>query len=187
WLQAARGDSSLPQLWRRATARVGRKFPAAFTATFGDSPELLYGRFAADVTEKAVAVREQIRRNGLAQGTLVQKWAWTVGSPDISPNGERLAVRRATNSDPGGIAVFSLLPDTAGPRRDSVTLAKRLKKDPEDLADYRPYPRPLRRVALLRPVNGASYDAPRWLPDGERLLVTRSVPLADAAISSNGP
>src|SRR5690606_17068080 len=101
WLQAARGDSALPQLWRRATARADREFPAAFTATFGDSPDVLYGRFAAEVTEKAVAVREQIRRSGLAQGTLVQKWTWAVGSPDVSPNGERLAVRRATGSDPG--------------------------------------------------------------------------------------
>lgn len=185
WLQAARGDSSLPQLWRRATARVGRKFPAAFSATFGESPDVLYGRFAAEVTEKAIAVRDQIRRHGLAQGELVQKWSWTVGSPDVSPNGERLAVRRATNTDPGGIFVFSLLPDTAAPRRDSVALAKRLKKDPEDLADYRAYPRPLRRVALLRPVNGASYDAPRWMPDGERLLVTRSVPLPDGRSRSD--
>lgn len=185
WLQVARGDSALPQLWRRATARADREFPAAFMATFGDSPDVLYGRFAAEVTEKAVAVREQIRRNGLAQGTLVQKWTWTVGSPDVSPNGERLAVRRATNTDPGGIVVLSLLPDTAGVRRDSVALAKRLKKDPEDLADFRPYPRALRRVAMLRPVNGAAYDAPRWMPDGERLLVTRSVPLADGRSRSD--
>lgn len=182
WLQAAQGDSSLPQLWRRATARAGRKFPAAFTATFGESPEVPYGRFAADVTEKAIEVRNQLMARGLAQGELVQRWMWSVGSPDVSPDGTRIAVRRATDKDPGGILVLSLLPDTAGIRRDSVALAKRLKKDPEDLPDNRVHPRALRREALLRPVNGLPYDAPRWMPDGERILVVRSAPLADGRL-----
>lgn len=185
WLQVQYGDSVLPRLWRGSTARVGRNFPAAFNATFGDSPELLYGRFSAEATEKAAAVRDQIRRNGLAQGTLVQKWAWSVGSPDIAPDGERVAVRRATNTDPGGILVLSLKADTAGLRRDSTARAKRLAKDSQDIIEARPYPRALRRTAILRPVNGSAYDAPRWLPDGERMLVTRSVPLGDGRSRSD--
>jgi hypothetical protein len=185
WLQSMRGDSSLPQLWRRATSRSGRNFSQAFAATFGDTPDLLYGRFSADVTQQAFNVRDEITAQGLAQGTLVQKWAWGVGSPDISPNGERLAVRRSFIGDPGAVMIFSLKPDTAAPRRDSVATAKLLKKDPEDLPAYRAYPSPLRRVAALGPVGGTPYDAPRFFADGERVLVTRFVPLADGRARSD--
>jgi len=185
WLQVQYGDTVLPRLWRGTTARAGRNFPAAFNATFGDAPDVLYGRFSAQVTEQAAAVRDQIRRNGLAQGSLVQKWSWAVGSPDVAPDGERIAVRRATNTDPGGIVVLSLKPDTAAQRRDSTALAKRLAKDPEDIVFAQPYPRALKRSAILRPVNGSPYDAPRWMPDGERILVTRSVPLGDGRARSD--
>jgi hypothetical protein len=185
WLQSMRGDSSLPQLWRRATARVGRNFPKAFTATFGDSPDLLYGRFSAEVTRQAYAVRSELEAQGLAQGDLVQKWSGGVGTPDVSPNGERLAVRRVAPGDAGGIMIFSLAADTAAARRDSTAEAKRLAKDALDLPMYRAYPRPLKRVAMLGPVAGEPFDAPRYLADGERLLVTRAVPLADGRARSD--
>ncbi len=185
WLQAMRGDSSLPQLWRRATGRSDRNFTQAFVATFGDSPDLLYGRFSAEVTRQAFAVRAEIEAQGLAQGTLVQKLTWGVGSPDVSPNGERIAMRRSSLGDPGGVMVYLLKPDTAAPRRDSIADAKLLKKDAEDLPAYRAYPRPLRRVAMLGPVAGTHYDAPRFFADGERLLVTRFVPLADGRARSD--
>lgn len=185
WLQSMRGDSSLPQLWRRATSREGRNFPKAFTATFGDAPDLLYGRFSAEVTRQAYAVRAELEAQGLAQGDLVQKWSGGAGAPDVSPLGDRIAVRRASTSDAGGVMIFSLDPDTAAARRDSTREAKRLKKDSLDLPDYRAYPRALKRVAMLGPVAGEAFDAPRFLADGERLLVTRSVPLADGRSRSD--
>lgn len=185
WLQAMRGDSSLPQLWRRASARNDRKFAQAFSATFGDAPDLLYGRFSAEVTRQAFAVRAELEAQGLARGELVQKWSWAVGPPDVSPNGERIAVRRSSPRDPGGIMIFSLEPDTAAIRRDSTAVARRLRKDSLDLPAYQPHPRGLKRVAMLGPVAGASYDAPRFLADGERLLVTRFVPLADGRSRSD--
>ncbi len=179
WLQAQRGDSSLPQLWRRITARNKRAFPAAFAETFGDAPDNLYGRWVAEVTAKAFAARAHLEQQGLAQGTLVQRWALGVGSPDISPDGQRVAVRRASATDAGAIHIYRLAPDTVAARKDSTKWAKRLARDAEDVAPYRAYPRALRRVATLGPVGGEPFDAPRFLPDGERLLVTRSVPLAD--------
>ncbi len=185
WLQAQRGDSALPQLWRRASARKSRNFATAFDETFGDHPAALYGRFVAEATVKAARAREQLERAGLAQGALVQRWNWNVGSPDVAPDGERIAVRRASPTDPGGIFIYTLKPDTAGLRRDSTALAKRLKKDPEDLAPYRAFPRTLRRVAALGPVAGTAFDAPRFFADGERLLVTRSVPMPDGRARSD--
>ncbi len=185
WLQSMRGDSALPQLWRRSTARVGRSFPKAFTATFGESPDLLYGRFSAEVTRQAYAVRTELEAQGLERGELVQKWSGGAGSPDVSPNGDRLAVRRAVQGDAGGIMIFSLEPDTAAARRDSTAQAKRLAKDSLDLPIYRAHPPALKRVAMLGPVAGEPYDAPRYLADGERLLVTRAVPLADGRVRSD--
>jgi hypothetical protein len=179
WLQAERGDSALPQLWRRLSARREREFPAAFTGTFGDAPNVLYGRFVADVTRRAFAAEAELIAHPDARGTLMQRWGQSSGAPDISPNGERMVLRRVTANGPGGPMLYSLLPDTAARRRDSTALAKILKKDPEDVAPYRMYPQPYRRLAVLGPVGGIAYEAPRFFADGERVLVTRSVPLPD--------
>lgn len=185
WLQAARGDSALPQLWRRMTARSGREFPAAFTGTFGEPPQVLYGRFSAEVTQRAFAAKAELEAQPEARGALAQRWGMASGAPDVSPNGERLVLRRVTPNGPGGPMLYSLLPDTAAPRRDSTRLAKLLKKDPEDVAAYSPFPRAYRRLAVLGPVGGVPYDAPRFFADGERVLVTRSVRLGDGRARSD--
>lgn len=185
WLQAARGDSALPQLWRRVTARNGRKFPAAFNSTFGDSPDVLYGHFSAEVTRRAFEAKAELERRGLQRGTLVQSWNWNTGAPDVSPLGGRMVVRRASASDPGGIMLYQLAEDTLGARRDSTATAKRLKRDPLDLEDYRAHPRAFKRLAILSPVSGASYDSPRFFADGERVLVSRQVPMRDGRARSD--
>ncbi len=185
WLQAQRGDSALPQLWRRATARQKRDFVPAFTGIFGDSPDQLYGRFASEVTAQAHAARRAIEAQGLAQGTLVQHWDWSVGTPALSPNGKLIAVRRATPNGGSRVQVLAFVPDSmtakdsAAVKKDSTQRAKRREKDPEDVEAFEKYPKALKVVATLGLSAGAAYDSPRWLPDGEHLLVSRMVPLAD--------
>ncbi|MBX3133313.1 MAG: hypothetical protein KF689_08015 [Gemmatimonadaceae bacterium] len=185
WLQAARGDSALPQLWRRMTSRSDREFPDAFTGTFGEPPQVLYGRFSAEVTQRAFAAKTELDAVPNARGELTQRWGQASGAPDISPNGERLVIRRVTPNGPGGPMLYSLLPDTAGVRRDSTRLAKLLKKDPEDVAPYQPFPRAYPRLAVLGPVGGVPYDAPRFFADGDRVLVTRPVRLRDGRARSD--
>lgn len=194
WLQTQRGDSALPQLWRRMTAREKRGFVPAFTGLFGEDPSVLYGRFTAELTAQATSARRTLESQGLARGTLVQHWSMNVGSPAISPNGALLAVRRLSAKGTSEIQILSFAPDSSrkpdslssadrAARRDSSRAAKRTAKraakDPEDVPAYEPYPKPLKRVATLGLSAGAAYDSPRWMPDGERLLVARLVPLAD--------
>ncbi len=178
WLQEQRGDSALPHLWRRATSRKARKFPEAFSGVFGDAPELLYGRFASQLTADAHAARAQLEAQGLATGTLVQHWMWNVGAPALAPDGERIAVRRASPSAGLKVQVLSLSPQPVS-ARDSARAANHFARDPEDVRPIAVYPRPLRAIAALTPKGGASYDVPRWFRDGQRLLVTRSVPRSD--------
>lgn len=185
WLQAQRGDSALPQLWRRATAREKRSFPEAFRGVFGDNPDVLYGRFASEVTAKAHAVREALDADSLARGTLVQHWLGGIGAPAVSPNGKLVAVRRSPLAADGRIAVLAL---TAEPLSEEDSLKRekrreaRRKKDPLDVEAIAIYPEPLKAEATLHAVNGTSYDAPRWFADSKRLAVVRAVPAADGRV-----
>lgn len=185
WLQAQHGDSVLPRLWRRSTAREKREFVPAFTGLFGDAPDRLYGNFTAEVIANAQTARRAIEAQGLAQGTLVQHWDWAVGTPAVSPNGKFIAVRRALPSGGSRVLVLAFpsdsmtAKDSAAAKKDSTERAKRREKDPEDVEDIQKYPKPLRVVASIGLTAGAAYDSPRWLPDGEHLLLSRVVPLAD--------
>lgn len=181
WLQAQRGDSALPHLWRRATARKPRKFPESFAGVFGDAPEVLYGRFTSELTARAHAVRAALDAEGLVAGSLVQHWSWAVGAPAVAPAGDRIAVRRGAPKVLPHIQVLSLAPPAVS-KRDSTRAARRYAQDREDVPPIEVYPRALRKVATLGPVGGAAYDAPRWFRDGERLLVTRAVPRPDGRV-----
>lgn len=181
WLQAARGDSALPQLWRRVTPRKPREFPEAFTGIFGDAPAVLYGHFASEVTRKAHEAADEIRARGLAQGELVQKWTWAVGTPAVSPDGSKLAVRRASPENGSRLLILSTEPRELS-AEDSAKQFKRYEEDPEDVRPYTPYPRALKVEASLLPTNGYAYDNPRWFRDGEHLLVTRAVPQSDGRL-----
>ncbi len=182
WLQAQRGDSVLPQLWRRMTARVERNFNAAFTGSFGDAPDVLYGRFSAELTANAIAAKAKLEAQGLARGELVQHWEWSVGAPALSPNGELLAITRSSPSAGTRTVILTFKPESLTAEKiaeDSTKRAKRRAKDPEDVEDYSPYPKALRRVKTLVPRGGEAFFSPRWMRDGDRLLVSRFVPLPD--------
>lgn len=180
WLQEQRGDSALPQLWRRMTARESRSFDEAFQETFGDPASVLYGRFAADLLAKSHEARKRMAAAGMAKGSLAQHWNWYVGPPAVSPDGKLIAVRRSSAEDGARLLILNRR-ETAG-NDDSTKIAERLERDPLDLAPYRPYPRALKVEHKLAPTAGAAYDNPRWFRDGQRLLVTRSVPRADGRI-----
>lgn len=181
WLQEQRGDSALPQLWRRATARQKRKFPEAFRGIFGEDPAVLYGRFASEFVAKSHAARTALEEQTLAQGTLAQHWSWYVGAPAISPDGSRLAVRHSEPSKGTRVRVLSF---ESKPMKeaDSLKAEKRWEKDPEDVRPISVFPKPYRQEASLGPVGGAGYDAPRWFADNERLLVVRAVPTREGRV-----
>jgi hypothetical protein len=182
WLARARGDSSLPQLWRRLTARVPRDFPEAFTGSFGESPQAMYGQFTTTVTARALAVRAERTAAGLVEGERVARLEQGAGAPALSPDGSRAAVLLASSGGrPSRIEIWSTRP--AAPDSQAIRAAARvLEDDPEDVADYSPYPRRPRAISTLWPVRGRGHTEPRFLPDGRRLLVTRMEPLASGAL-----
>jgi hypothetical protein len=186
WLVEQRGEHSLPDLWRRMSARRERTFDTAFTGVYGAGPAELYGRFTVDVTERALAARSALRAAGLAVGDTVQRLNWSTGDPAVSPDGRQMAVViRGATAAASRVVVWRADDeriDTAAVARARAAL---LAADPEDVPDLparRPFKRPL---ATLYPVNGRPHDQPRFMPDGRGILVTRSEPLADGALRSD--
>jgi len=178
WLAERRGDSSLILVWRRLTARENRSFDEAFRGVYGESPSVLYGRFTADLTAKALAARPVIE--GTADtGKIVQRLAWYTGDPAISPDGKRVAIVLRSPTAPSRLVVWSTAaePDTGRARRDSILLAR----DSADVPARQIYPPPKRVLASLRARAGAPYESPRFLRDG-RILVSRNTARGDGSL-----
>lgn len=176
WLVDREGgdEATLPNLWRRMTARQKRSFDNAFTGVFGAPPAELYGRFTVDVTERALAVRDAVEEaGGVVDGELFQRLSWHVGDPAVSPDGRRLALQLTPRDGPSRLVVMSTTPDTlskeARERYEEV-----FEEDPEDVEPVRRRPRPQESQATLNPVLGQAYSAPAWMPDGDGILVIRS-------------
>ncbi|HEX9105790.1 MAG TPA: hypothetical protein VF832_01145 [Longimicrobiales bacterium] len=177
----ARADSALPHVWRRLTARQSRSFGAAFAGVFPGAPADLYDRFRVDVTTRAAAVRRRLADVGLVEGDTVQALDWQTGDPALSRDGAHLAIVLRSRDFPSRVVVWNTAaepPDTAAERRRTQLL----RKDPEDVPAIPYRPRPKKALATLWPAaGGRSYDNPRFLPDGEHILLTRFEPGADGS------
>jgi Tol biopolymer transport system component len=181
WLVAQRGDSSLPAVWRRLTARTPRSFDAAFAGVFPGTPGDLYARWTAEVTAEALATEQALRAAGIAQGTLVQRMRGATGDPAVSPDGQRVALVVRTPGRASRIVVWTTgaeRPDTARARAVSAML----RRDPEDVAAVPYLPRPKRAIATLPSRDGRPFAAPRWMADGRRVLVERDEPRPDGTV-----
>lgn len=167
WLARQHGDSSLVDVWRRLSARQNRTFAEAFTCVYGETPSVLYGRFAAELTtESFAAVQPASSRPDT--GAIVQRLARGTGDPAISPDGKRVALVVRSATLPSRVVIWSTSPepDTARARRDSILL----KRDPEDVPARSIYPPPKKVLASLRASGGAPYEGPRFMRDGHILL-----------------
>ena len=181
WLARRQGDSSLVHVWRRLTARVNRGFDQAFVGVYGDTPALLYGRFVAELTADAMAAERELSRAGIVEGEVVQRLAWGTGDPAISPEGSRVAVVMRSRTRPARLVVWRTAaePDTL----ESRARERILRRDPEDVPARRFYPPPKRPLATLLARGGRAFEEPRWLPDGRRLLLTRSARRPDGSLT----
>jgi Tol biopolymer transport system component len=175
WLVQRRGDSSLVALWRRMSARRDRGFAESFAGVYGEAPDILYGRFAAELTAAAKARQLQMRGD---TGTTIQHLARETGDPAISRDGGRAAIRLASATRPGRIVIWRTIPepDTMAARADRRLLAS----DPQDVAPYRPFPGPKKALATLQAVGNQSYQDPRFFSDG-RVLVWRNTAIGDGS------
>src|SRR5205085_7819805 len=91
WLEHRSGPDSLNHLWARMTARQRRSFNGAFEGVFGEPPQRLYGRFTAELTERAMAV-SRLEEPSLREGDLWEKTTSATGEPAVSPDGMQLAL-----------------------------------------------------------------------------------------------
>ncbi|HKO17227.1 MAG TPA: hypothetical protein VJU87_13395, partial [Gemmatimonadaceae bacterium] len=173
WLarRAGAGDSSLVHVWRRLSARRSRSFDEAFTGVYGDAPAVLYGRFAAELTASAMAAARRLAAAGLVEGEMIQHLAWGTGDPALSPDGSRVALVLRAGTRPSRVVVWSTAPEPD--TTDARVRARLQRRDPEDVPAKRFYPAPRRPLATLRARGGRSFDGPRWLRDGRRVLVWR--------------
>jgi len=180
WLVTQRGESSLVAVWRRLSARQPRTFAQAFAGVYGGPPDELYGRFAVDLTRRAIAVRDTLAAAGLDTGMLVQRRRWATGEPAVSHDGRLMAVALPNRTTPGPLVVWRTEErvDSARERRAREQL---LKLDPEDVPAVPGEPRPKVAVATLRPVRGRGFHSPRFFADSSRLLVAHEDPLGDGA------
>jgi hypothetical protein len=181
WLAARAGDSAMVHLWRRLSARHDRGFAEAFAGVFGDSPQALYGRFTAEVTANAVAVEDTLRAAGLVSGDTLLALNYGTGAPSVSPDDSLIAAVVRSRDQPPRLVVWETAVDTAAVRRMQRSRERLLRADPDDVPAVQAGPPPRRTVARLAPTVGTRYDAPRFFPDGRRLLVWRSEPLGDGA------
>lgn len=178
WLVARRGEASLVDLWRRMSATTDRGFAEAFAGVYGEAPDVLYGRFTAELTAEAKAAEAAIREARADTGRTIQHLARETGDPAISADGGRVALVLASATKPGRVVIWSTVadPDTASARE-----AQRLtQRDSLDVPPYRPFPPPRKALATLHAVGNQSYLDPRFFRDG-RVLVWRNTALGNGA------
>ncbi|MBV6521523.1 MAG: Protein TolB [Gemmatimonadaceae bacterium] len=180
WLVEQKGDSSLPQLWRRMSARQGRSFGEAFRGVFGAYPDELYGRFAVHVMAQSLDVARQLGNLGIHAGDLVQHYRWAVGGPAVSRDGKLVALSIGARGKPSRIEVWQAdpAPDSAVAHRRALLLAR----DSLDVPAIDSFPPARHPIATLRATLGRSPESPRFFADGKRLLVVRDVPTGDGAV-----
>ena len=172
WLEARAGAGSLRKVWARMTARERRTFDSAFTGVFGDSPERLYGRFTAELTEAAVTIA---RSGAIVEGELWQETSRASGDPAVSPDGSELALVLRRQNQPPRLVILSTGPADDEEKQYKERIEKMLARDPEDVAPVRT--RPLARKAkhTLELPDGADIEWPRWARDGKSIVYSRRV------------
>lgn len=186
WLGRREGDSSFVLLWRRLSARRNRSFGRAFAGLYGDAPDVLYGRFVAELTGSALTVERLIAdAGGVVAGNIVQRLAWETGDPAISRDGRHAAVVLRAERTPSRLVVWRTGPDSVPRPAARRRPARRPPPDPLDVPDRQFYPPPKRPVATLRPVGGRSHEEPRFFADSERILVSRLEPRGDGSLASD--
>lgn len=185
WLEADAGGESLPHLWRRLTARSPRDFDEAFTGVFGGPPAELWGRFTVAVTGRALAVEEALKGAGIEEGSPWQRLDGWTEDLTVSPDGRHLAAVRQPDPDLSrDIVVWTTAEDTLTDA-DRAARARDRERDPEDVPDVEWRPRSKTPVARLAATAGRGARAPRWLPDGEGILVVRPEALGDGRVRSD--
>jgi hypothetical protein len=175
WLEQRGGPGSLRKLWARMTARQKRTFEQAFEGVFGDRPDRLYGRFAADLTERAVTL-DRAAAATAKEGDLWQETTRASGDPAVSPDGKQLALVLRAQAKPARIVVLSTEATTEEETKLGQRIARILARDPEDVAPVRTRPLTRKPRRTFTAPDGGELSTPRWTADGRSLLFSHRQP-----------
>jgi hypothetical protein len=178
WLVQRSGPDSLRHLWARMTARQRRSFDNAFTGVFGESPERLYGRFSAELSENAMTLA---RAGGWREGELWQETSRGSGDPAVSPDGKSLAMVLRDAKGVAKLVIYSTGANEEEAKADK-RIADMLKRDPEDVAPVRSKPIPRKPEHSYEPADGGGIENPRWTRDGAAILFTHKQPDLDGIL-----
>ncbi len=183
WLEERQGAGSLIKLWKRIAGRDHLPFARAFKGVFGEAPDVLYARFAAELTARAVEAEKDWARLGLEDGETWQRLLGETRSLAISKDGMFVAAVRRYGKDDQRVVVWTAEPDEAERKRaetsEKRTTARLL--DPEEVADLPESPKPRTPKWTLGVRNGFAPSAPRFLPDGQ-VLFARKGPDGEGAL-----
>jgi hypothetical protein len=173
WLEQRAGEGALRSLWARMTAKQRRTFDEAFAGVFGESPERLYGRFVAELTASALAIR---RSGSLVEGELFQESSRASGDPAVSPDGTKIAFVLRPKNQPARLVVWSTSGDEKEEAKYAERIAKILAADPLDVAPVRSKPLPREPLHELVLPDGGDVATPRWTRDGRSLVFSHRTP-----------
>lgn len=162
WLRDRTGPDSLRHLWARMTARHRRSFDDAFRGVFGESAPILYGRFVAEVTGRAMEVEREVAPS-LREGELFQDLTWTTEPPQVSADGKKIVTVLRSRDLPSKMVIWSTEPDEKEETKWRERIEKILKADPEDVRPVRTRPLPRKALHTLQTRSGAEPSGPKWL------------------------
>lgn len=171
WLEERSGPDALRDLWARMSARHGRSFEEAFGGVFGAGPGELYGRFASELTWRAMEAERRLGgEEGAVGGELWADLEHGTGTPAVAPDGSRIAAVVAHREEPPRLTVWETAVDEAAEERHRQERERIAREDPEDVPAVRTAPPARKVVATLPTFDGRAPADPRWSPDGESLL-----------------
>lgn len=170
WLleKHSKGHGVWPELWKRISSKRYGSFGSAFKATFGETPEALYGRYQAELTHTALETERRLSAAGLREGEVwSQAASGLLGNLAVSPDGSCLLAQASTpEATRAGLQVFLLADDGKKTQKEKAAKEKAKAKDkdmPEDVKELRPTRTPEHTLATDGPSRPFQ---PLWKADG---------------------